>query len=36
MIGVDVNAINITEDREFKQLLKDKCTISSAEICTSI
>jgi carbamoylphosphate synthase large subunit len=30
MIGVDVNAINITEDREqFKQLLKDKCTIST-------
>jgi hypothetical protein len=27
--GVDVNAINITEDREqFKQLPKNKCTIS--------
>ena len=37
MIGVDVNAINITEDREqFKQLLK-KINVPSApaEICTS-
>jgi carbamoyl-phosphate synthase large subunit len=37
MIGVDVNAINITEDREqFKQLL-DKIGVPSApaEICTS-
>jgi carbamoyl-phosphate synthase large subunit len=36
MIGVDVNAINITEDREqFKQLLK-KINVPSApaEICT--
>jgi carbamoyl-phosphate synthase large subunit len=31
MIGVDVNAINITEDREqFKQLLKkNKCSIGT-------
>jgi carbamoyl-phosphate synthase large subunit len=38
MIGVDVNAINITEDREqFKQLLK-KINVPSApaEICTSM
>jgi carbamoyl-phosphate synthase large subunit len=38
MIGVDVNAINITEDREqFKQLLK-KINVPSApaEICTSL
>jgi carbamoyl-phosphate synthase large subunit len=37
MIGVDVNAINITENREqFKQLLK-KIGVPSApaEICTS-
>jgi carbamoyl-phosphate synthase large subunit len=34
MIGVDVNAINITENREqFKQLLKK--LVPSAEICTS-
>ncbi len=37
MIGVDVNAINITEDREqFKQLLKNINVPSApAEICTS-
>jgi carbamoyl-phosphate synthase large subunit len=35
MIGVDVNAINITEDREqFKQLLKNVPS-APAEICTS-
>ncbi|WP_396185476.1 carbamoyl-phosphate synthase large subunit [Flavobacterium sp.] len=37
MIGVDVNAINITEDREqFKQLLKNiGVPTAPAEICTS-
>jgi carbamoyl-phosphate synthase large subunit len=30
MIGVDVNAINITEDREQFKQLKDKCTISTS------
>ncbi|WP_418263347.1 carbamoyl-phosphate synthase large subunit [Flavobacterium faecale] len=37
MIGVDVNAINITEDREqFKQLLKKiNVPTAPAEICTS-
>lgn len=37
MIGVDVNAINITEDREqFKQLLKQiNVPTAPAEICTS-
>jgi carbamoyl-phosphate synthase large subunit len=35
MIGVDVNAINITENREqFKQLLK-RVPSAPAEICTS-
>jgi carbamoyl-phosphate synthase large subunit len=36
MIGVDVNAINITENREqFKQLLKKRVPSAPAEICTS-
>jgi carbamoyl-phosphate synthase large subunit len=36
MIGVDVNAINITENREqFKQLLKIGVPSAPAEICTS-
>jgi carbamoyl-phosphate synthase large subunit len=36
MIGVDVNAINITENREqFKQLLKKWVPSAPAEICTS-
>jgi carbamoyl-phosphate synthase large subunit len=35
MIGVDVNAINITENREqFKQLLKNRVPSAPAEICS--
>jgi carbamoyl-phosphate synthase large subunit len=38
MIGVDVNAINITENREqFKQLLKKiELPSAPAEICTTL